>query len=1027
MIERMWIPEHLRHLSLQGMCAPIRKTDSALNPIDLVQIGTVGVYLPKGPSRRKRLWTNDTVVEFEHSINAAMKRLRQALGDSAEVPRFIETLARRGYRWKTPVQWMEAPDVRESHTPAPGQDLIGKKVSHYRVLEILGGGGMGVVYKAEDIKLGRPVALKFLPEELANDAAAMQRFEREARAASALNHPNICTIHAIEEYEAKSFIVMELLEGCTLRDVIAERDVRASAGENPALPIETLLNTAIQLADGLDAAHKKGVIHRDVKPANIFITNRGQVKILDFGLAKLRESQGSDPDKRDSSANAAKQPPGLDLTRTGLTIGTAGYMSPEQVRGEILDARSDLFCFGLVLYEMAAGHRAFTGETAAELRAAVLDQVPPPLRESNPQVPTKLERIIDRALQKGREARYQTAPEIRADLHALQRDLVPGRMTRWRLIGSVAAALALIAIGVVWFTEKHASQRVIGKWRQRQLTVNSSENPVTGAAISPDGKYLAYTDLAGINLKLVASGEIQRLPLPDIYKHRSSNWQIGAWLPDSTHFFAIAELPNELSALWVVSVSMGPQRKIATGATPWGVSPDGTLLALTTNDDHEIWLVGPTGENPRKLINSGQHSRLRAVQWSPNGQRLAYVRNTVASGVNESQIETVDVKSGLSYVLLSGEAIRDVSNLDESFQDMSWLSDGRLLYVGGEADIHGLSCNLWAVQVENDTGRIAWPPERITNWAGFCVSNLSQTSDGTKLVFARSSDLLNVYVAEFDSAKIKMAAPRRLTFTEDLSSPAAWSADNKAVYIRSNREGAWGIYHQPLDGRLARAVISGLKDLSYSAPVSPDGKWIIYMQRVEAKPSFHRLMRVPVEGGASEDILDGNIFGIRCAQLPGAPCVIAELAPDGKQLIFTAVDALSGRGPELARFSYEHADQVEWDLSPDGKHIVLFTGFTSRFTVLSLGNRQSARTIDINGDVHLRTMAWSSNGRGFFASDANQMGAQLIYIDLQGSSRVLWELKGSNVFLLAKPSPDGHYVAIQTSAMNSNMWMLENF
>src|SRR5439155_13179852 len=224
---------------------------------------------------RKRLWPNDTIVEFEHSINAAMNRLRQALGDSAESPKFIETLARRGYRWKTSVTW-EHPEVAPaSPKPADG-NLMGKKVSHYRVLQVVGGGGMGVVYKAEDIKLGRPIALKFLPEELAGDPGAMQRFEREARAASALNHPNICTIHAVEEHERQSFIVMELLEGRTLRDIIAD-----CANSNSTLPILTLLDFAIQIAQGLEAAHEKRIVHRDIKPANIFITNQAQSKILD--------------------------------------------------------------------------------------------------------------------------------------------------------------------------------------------------------------------------------------------------------------------------------------------------------------------------------------------------------------------------------------------------------------------------------------------------------------------------------------------------------------------------------------------------------------------------------------------------------------------------------------------------------------------------------------------------------------------------------------------------------------------------
>jgi serine/threonine protein kinase len=353
---------------------------------------------------RKRLWPNDTIVEFEHSINAAMNRLRQALGDSAESPKFIETLARRGYRWKTSVTWEQAEVAPAPPKPADG-NLIGKKVSHYRVLHVVGGGGMGVVYKAEDIKLGRPTALKFLPEELAGDPAAMQRFEREARAASALNHPNICTIHAVEEHEGQPFIVMELLEGRTLRDMIAD-----CANSNSTLPMPNLLDIAIQITQGLEAAHQKGIIHRDIKPANIFITNHGQVKILDFGLAKLHQFETAEVESHElTQPECAREWNALlTLTRTGTTVGTAAYMSPEQVRGEKLDARTDLFSFGLVLYEMATRQRAFAGDTAPVLHHAILNEIPRPVRDLNPKIPSKIDSIINKAIQKTARLAFRT-------------------------------------------------------------------------------------------------------------------------------------------------------------------------------------------------------------------------------------------------------------------------------------------------------------------------------------------------------------------------------------------------------------------------------------------------------------------------------------------------------------------------------------------------------------------------------------------------------------------------------------------
>ena len=366
----------------------------------------------------KRLWASDVFVDFEGSLNKAIKRLREALHDAADQPRFIETLPRRGYRFIAPV-------TRAQDPSAETKGLVGKKVSHYRVLEVIGGGGMGLVYKAEDVKLGRRVALKFLPEDLAGDPLALRRFEREAQTASSLNHPNICTIYEFGEHEGQPFIVMELLEGDILRESIPKAG-DSSGGERAHLPLQRLLDVAIQITDGLEAAHRKGIIHRDIKPANIFLTTGGQAKILDFGLAKLATTPAeAGPEIAnehvEKTARAGQpSPAGADasLSSAGATMGTAGYMSPEQVRGDKLDARTDLFSFGLVLYEMATGRRAFVGDTAATLRDAILNDTPVPVHELNSTLPPKLEIIINKALQKDRQLRYQSAAEVRADLEA---------------------------------------------------------------------------------------------------------------------------------------------------------------------------------------------------------------------------------------------------------------------------------------------------------------------------------------------------------------------------------------------------------------------------------------------------------------------------------------------------------------------------------------------------------------------------------------------------------------------------------
>jgi len=409
--------------------------------------------------------------------------------------------------------------------------MIGQVISHYKIIEKLGGGGMGVVFQAEDQRLGRRVALKFLPEHSAQDPQARERFQREARAASALNHPNICTIYDIGEFEGRLYIVMEYLEGMTLKSRIETK---------PISPDE-FADFAVQVADALDAAHSAGIVHRDLKPANLFWTKRGQAKVLDFGLAKLAGSAGAPVQAVDGSmATVAVDQD--HLTSPGSTVGTVAYMSPEQARGEELDARTDLFSLGAVMYEMATRRQPFTGNTSAIIFDSILNKPPTAPVRINPEFPAQLEAVINKCLEKERGLRYQTASDLRADLQRYKRDshsakiaavsgstpavavpavpAAPARKIPWALVAGVLLIVALAAGAYFggWFSPAHPYSQA--QLKPQQLTANSTEDPVAVTSVSPDGKYLLYADLEGLHLRLISTGETQSLPIPDEFCFR---------------------------------------------------------------------------------------------------------------------------------------------------------------------------------------------------------------------------------------------------------------------------------------------------------------------------------------------------------------------------------------------------------------------------------------------------------------------------------------------------------------------------
>lgn len=1024
---------------------------------------------------RTTLWPNDTVVEFDHSINTAIGRLRQALGDSAERPRFVETLPRRGYRWvgpaistgdREPIEKMPAVVVEPTSLRTPDSTLIGKKVSHYRVLEVLGGGGMGVVYKAEDLKLGRRVALKFLPEEIASDIGARQRFESEARSASALNHPNICTIYSVEEFNGQPFLAMELLQGQTLRDLIGA--VPHVPQQKPPLTLAMMLDVAVQISAGLEAAHKQGIIHRDIKPANIFVTSEGQAKILDFGLAKATLSDSAadgaptaDPHEGPASYQTSHESESLTasspfLSRTGVAMGTAGYMSPEQVRGEKLDARTDLFSFGLVLYEMATGKRPFSGATGPELKEAILTQMPSPARKVNPELPEKLANIVHRALEKNREARYQSASEMRADLENLKREIAPQPLARWATAAVGAVVLSVVG-AVLWFAIRPPQPSgALPEIKLRQLTTNSSENPVQSGSISPDGKYLAYIDTLGMHLKHIETGETRTVPEPDELKNGSFEWTIGdgrTWFPDGTRFLVLLhpagmganEQNSSNCSVWVVSVLGGPPRKLRDKAFFGGgsISPDGSWIGFDTNHgwlgDREIWVMRPDGSQARKVFETDEFGSIDGLVWSPDGQRVIYaktaLKNKSAAPYWKENVSSFPVPlDELNQAMISADltggpqtplvAPFDITAIDE----FMWLPDGRMTYQQRDPGFRSDTCNLWQVRLDQRTNQFIGKPQRVTNLPEVCASNTSNTSDSKRLVFLQTRIHASVYVADLQAGGTRITTPTRLTLDDGWNNPTAWSADGKVAFFFSNRNGKETLFRQALGQHNAEAVVAQTEyqGIHGGACLSPDGLWIYYGPERESPSEPQKLMRVPVTGGSPQVILTGEFYrGPSCARSPSSLCAVAERDGDGKRLVFQAFDSASGLGPKLAEFAAEARASYGWNISPDGTRIAVYRPAENRIQILWLNGR-APQEFTLKGWNLDDAVFWAADSKSLFVNSYRERVPVLLHVDLQGNAKVLWEVQDGTA-TYAVPSPDGRHLAMQKMTVDGNMWMIENF
>ena len=816
--------------------------------------------------------------------------------------------------------------------------MLGQTISHYRITGQLGSGGMGVVYEAQDLDLGRRVALKFLPPQLSRDQNALDRFLLEARTASALNHPNICTIYAVERVQIEngqeqSFIAMELLEGETL-------DRRLGAG---AMPLDRLLDWGIQLVDALDAAHAKGIIHRDIKPANIFLTQRGQVKVLDFGLAKLAR-----PEMEMETIGATQDTPGpVHLTSPGSTVGTIAYMSPEQARGEDLDPRTDLFSLGVVIYQMATGRFPFSGATSAVVFHAILELDPVPPTQLNSTLPPKLEEIIEKALEKDRDLRYQSAADLRGDLKRLKRDTESGRKPAQAGSSSapavlVAASSAGITAGSVPALKTSSSSAVVSAARQNKLGASLTAGIVlvlvaaaaygiyafltrgphipfqdisvtkvtdTGdallAALSPDGKYiLSLTRKNGLsslwlrNVPTNSNAQVQ--PPADVYYNGLR------FSPDGNYFYFVRSDPGnpELKFLYRAALLGGtPQKLVSDVDSNVTFSPDGKKFAFMRYDNPEPGkyrlIIRPVegGDEGEKVLASGSNSQgLYAPAWSPDGKTI------VCGGLHmgevlESQV-AVDVSSGRQRIFFGSST--------QLFESPVWLPDGSGLlglWRGQSSNYHQAQIAF----VSFPEGKLS-PITHDTN----TYSNVSVVANGRALATVMMEGRWSLFLMPAsDTGAQAHPVTAAEAFTNFTWTPNGGLIGDQGSTLNridpttggktviATEEGSptgnpaacgdgryvvfdLGFHGRTGDNNIWRIDSSGgnLKQLTNGkndnhSVCSSDSRWVYYIeQRDEGN-----LARVPIDGGRSQPISD----------LPISDSSF-DLSPDGKLAAFATLD-----------------------------------------------------------------------------------------------------------------------------------------
>jgi len=934
--------------------------------------------------------------------------LRQACGGDTTLREEIESLLSDERKLG---EFLEGPALEAANfSIACGEErsLVGQTLGPYDVSSLLGAGGMGEVYLARDTRLGRLVALKVLHPDVAADPERRRRLLLEAQAASALNDPHIVALYDLGSADGIDFLVMEYVPGKTLDKLIARG----------GLQIQQMLEYAVAVAEALATAHKAGVVHRDMKPGNIMITEEGAVKVLDFGLAKLTEA----------SEAGAPSGPGSLVSMAGIILGTAAYMSPEQAQAQLVDARSDIFSFGVVLYEMLAGQRPFQGSDRMSTLAAVVRQEPKLLTELNAATPSELERVVLRCLRKDPNERFQNMADVRVALEGLQ---VAKAATRRFQIGIAAAILLALLSGLAAYqwTRRHLEPGAVRSLTERRLTANTPENCVRVSAVSPNGKYVAYDDQIGLFVRPIDSGEARPVRIPAGLLAWSATLH---WFPNGAQL--LADGPPNDPALWVIPTSgeVPPEIVYPRGQDP-AISPDGRSIAFIDPSRQVLLVGGISRESPRKLAVRDKSGSLYHPAWSPDGQWIAYWN--VEGWPQNVTIEVRSARGGPAKTLVPGSNLPTTTWLYSG--SMIWSPDWRLVFALNEAS-DGIAMDvdndgIWALRVEPTLCEASGKPERLVPRVGGFLRNLTITADGKRLAYVKGHSEFDVYVGDLERGGGRLTVPHRLTFDTRSSFFQGWTLDSQAILYESLRNGKREIFSHALTwtGTVPEVLVKSSE--SVCCPVlTPDGLWLLYWESVTSGRPVRRLMRRPAAGGLSEKVLDiaetpdADWVRFNCPEKPGYPCELSQR--EGQDLVFYSFDPVRGKGDRLGRFDTKGNGNFNWNPSLDGSRLGVVVRGEPRVAVLTLSDRAWHEIPVPMKWGTLDAIGTAADGTAFTVTTWNPDASDLLQVSAAGKVDLLLH-KGWTEPALQRllASPDGKHLAFKTYFQDTNVWMIENF